>query len=351
MPVGCATHSYTITDRSGGLVVADATLLEVEYNRLLNDSSDATVTLAVSSGLNCPELGGIRSWRHKLNIYRNSDFMWSGFITQVQWHLDRVVVTATDLIGLLDRRVPHAAMTFKDTDLTVIASELVADALQLDDPGHEIRIASPADAYGGRTYEKWVGQTGDHLRDLSDTGIDFTAIGQTVVLMGDTYCEVVGRLSDDDMPDGLVVAEDGTKLATRQIVAGSEQNSAVGRAGGIDDYYGLLELYTEQTTISDQPSADAAAQAKLNGALGVPVYIDTQNVTLAPTANVDVAQLVPGWCLDITSDRTCRRITQRLKITGLKITEDGGSNDDPGQEHVTVQVAATGGGLNVKEEG
>lgn len=349
MPVGCATHTYTITDRSGGLVVSSATMIEVEYNRLLNDTSDATITLAVSSGVNCPDLGSIRSWRHKLNIYRDSDFMWSGFITQVQWHLDRVVVTATDLIGLMDRRVPHKAMTFKDTDLTVIAAELIDDALAPDDPGHEVRIIEPAGQYGGRTYEKWVGQSADHLRDLSDTGIDFTAIGQTIVLMSDTYCAVVGRLSDEDLPDGLVVAEDGTKLATRQVVAGSEQNSAIGRAGGVDDYYGLLELYTEQNTISDQASADAAAQAKLQGALGVPVYIDTQNVTLSPLANVEVSQLVPGWCLDITSDRTCRRVTQRLKITGLKITEDGGTTADPGQEHVTVQVAATGGGLSVTE--
>jgi hypothetical protein len=69
--------------------------------------------------------------------------------------------------------------------------------------------------------------------------------------------------------------------------------------------------------------------------------IETQNITLSPTANVDLASLIPGWCVDITTAITCRELTQRLKITGVSVTEDGGSSNDPGQERVLLQVAAT----------
>lgn len=345
--LGCASHTYTITDRDGGLVSASGILVAVQYNRVLNDSSTAAVSLGVSGPDCCAEMGDIRSWRHRLNIYRGGSFVWSGFVTNVDWKTDRTNVTAVDMIGLLDRRVPHQAFVFTGTDLTEIARQLVDDGLAPDDPGHTTTVIGPAGVLGGRTYEKSVGQTADHLRDLADTGIDFTAIGANVVILPDDFCDVVGRLSDEDLPEGVTVSEDGASLATRQIVAGSQEGTAIGTAGGINPYYGLLEVYTEQTTITDQASADAAAAAKLKASLGVPVFIDTQNVTLAPTAPIGVPALVPGWCVDISTDSTCRTITQRLKITGLQVTEDGGSNETPGQEKVVLQVTATGGNLQV----
>lgn len=347
MPVGCAAHSYNITDRDGGLIAASGSLLSVEYNRLLNNDSTAKITIGVSGAQCCTELGALRSWRHKLNLYRGESFMWSGFITRVDWSFDQCVITATDIIGLLDRRVPHQAFTFTDTDITAIAAVLVDDGLAPDDPGHTTTVVGAAGVVAGRTYELAVGQVADHLRDLADTGLDFTAVGNNVVILPDAFADVVGRLSDEDMPEGVTVTEDGASLGTRQIVAGTEAGTPVGTAGGVNPYYGLLEVYAEQNTLKDQAAADAAAEAKLKANLGVPVYIDTQNVTLAPTANIDVNHLVPGWCVDISTDSTCRTITQRLKITGLVITEDGGTEGSPGGEHVVLQVAATGDNLQL----
>ena len=347
MPVGCSTHTFNIVDRDGGLVVSTGNLLEVEYNRLLNDSSTAKITIGVSGAQCCNQLGEVRSWRHLLNLYRGSEFMWSGFITRVDWSYSQCVVTAVDIIGLLDRRVPHQSFSFAGSDIADLAAALVEDALAPDDPGHTTTVIGQAMVMGGRTYELAVGQVGDHLRDLADTGLDFTAIGNNIIILPDAFSDVVGYLSDEDMPEGVTVTEDGASLGTRQIVAGSEAGTPVGIAGGVNPYYGLLEIYTEQTTMADQATADAAAAAKLKSNLGVPVYIDTQNVTLAPTANIDVARLVPGWCVDISTDSTCRKITQRLKITGLSITEDGGSDDQPGGEHVVLQVAATGDNLQL----
>lgn len=341
MALGCATHGYTITDRTGGHVAASGRLSNVKYNRVLNDSSDATVIIGVEGLDCCDELGNIRSWRHWLNIFRNGVFVWSGPVVNVTWSHSDVIVNATDLIGLLDRRVVHRLLTFARTDVATIAAALIEDGLRPDDPGHATTIVAPTAATGGRTYQAWIGQTADHLRDLAETGLDFTATGQNILLLPDDYAETIGRLSDDDLPEGLRVSEDGASLATRQIVAGDEDTGFVGVAGGSNDYYGLLEMYTEQNTLKTLSDVDQAAAAKLRGSLNVPVFIDTQNVTLSPTAPVIIEQLVPGWCVDITSAQTCREITQRMKMTGLSVAEDGTG------EKITLQVSALGDDLEV----
>lgn len=353
MALGCASHSYNITDRDGGHVAASGVLTSVEYNRVLNDASDAHVTIAVEGIDCCGEMSGIRTWRHWLNIYREGVFVWSGPIVQVWWTATETRLAAVDLVGLLDRRVVHELMTFNSVAVAQIASELIRDGLAPDDPGHTVTVVGTTRALGGRTYQPWIGQTADHLRDLSETGIDFTCVGSNMIILPDEFEDVVGRLSDDDLPEGLVVSEDGAALATRQVVAGDEDTGVVGVAGGRNPYYGLLEMYTEQNTLTTLSDVDQAAAEKLRGSLAAPVFIDTQDVTLSPTAPVNIEQLVPGWCLDITSGATCREITQRLKITGLSVTESGGGASSgkgtpvsPG-ERVVVQVAAMGDDLEV----
>lgn len=342
-PLGCGNHRYTITDINGQVVDAGSgTLTQVEYNRVLNDTSSASVTIGTQDLACCRTMSGIRSWHHKLNIYRDDEFMWSGFILTIDWTTDSTRIQAVDLSGLLDRRVPHQNLVFENSDLTLIAEQLIDDGFAPDDPGHDVVILGPAMVLGGRAYAENVGQVGDHLRDLADTGIDFTVLGETFLVLPDDFCEVVGRLTDEDLPEGMTVTEDGSNLVTRQIVAGSDESDVFGIAGGRNAYYGLLELYEEQTSITTTAAAQAAATARLAASAVVPVGIDTQNVTLASTSAVPMASLVPGWCVDITTSATCRNITQRLKITGLQVTEDGGSEGSPGQERIVLQVTATG---------
>lgn len=341
--LGCGSHRYTITDIDGNVVDGGSGLLtSVEYNRILNDTSTASATIGTQDPACCAALAGVRAWHHKLNIYRSGEFMWSGFVLTVDWNTDSTTVQAVDLLGLLDRRVPHQDFVFSNIDLTEIARELIEDGFAPDDPGHEVVVMGTAMVFGGRAYAENVGQVADHLRDLADTGIDLTVLGTAFLVLPDDFCEVVGRLTDEDLPEGVTVTEDGTNLITRQVVAGSDETGAFGIAGGRNPYYGLLEMYEEQTSITDTAAAQAAATARLAASAVVPVGIDTQNVTLASSSTVPLASLVPGWCIDITTSATCRDISQRLKITGLQVAEDGGSEATPGQERIVLQVAATG---------
>ncbi|MFB7496098.1 hypothetical protein ACFC09_15625 [Streptomyces sp. NPDC056161] len=341
MAAGCGTHTARIVTRQGATVAEADVLTECEWTRELDEFSSARV-LINPSGDCCNRLQNVRSWLHELHIFRDGKPVWWGPIIQPQWTVDGVEIFAADRLAWLDRRVPHDSIAFKDTDLTDIAAWLIQDGYQPDDPGHSVYTVGPALVAGGRSYTKDVGQTLDHLRDLADTGLDFTCVGSRIILLPESYSASVGTVSDQDLPEGLVVAEDGSNLITRWIVAGNEESGVIAADGGVDDYYGLLERYVEQTSITTAASALAAARTKRRGSLPAPVFIDTQQVTISPDAAVDVPSLVPGWSLDVMSTVTCRTVTQRLKIVGLKVEETGGTDSAPGSESVQVQLAVTG---------
>lgn len=334
-----AEYAARITDRSGAVVADAVTLTAVEWNRLLNGTSTATVAIR-PEGDCCAQMGNVRTWGHTLTIFRNGAFVWSGPIVDPKWTPDEVTVQAVDISGWLARRVPHANATYNNSDLTVIAQWLIDNGFEPDDPGHTVNIVAPALVKGGRSYLKDVGQSLDHLSDLADTGIDWTVVGTEFVLMPDNWNQSVGSLSDEDMPDGMSVAEDGTALTTRWVVAGGSEHNLVGESGGPDPFYGLLERYEEQSSVTSVTAATAAAKAKLATSRVAPVFIDTSSVTISPEAPIDVQSLVPGWSLDIATSSTCRNIGQRLKITGVKVSMVEG-----GAEEIQVTVASGGFGF------
>ncbi|MFJ4702795.1 hypothetical protein ACIP5N_32045 [Streptomyces sp. NPDC088768] len=341
MPVGCGRHTAQLVDR-GGAVLTEATVLtDVEWTRTLDDASSAKVTI-LPDGDCCERLAQVRAWRTRLVIYRDGHLVWEGPVLTPTWTRSGVTIEAADILTWLDWRVPHEDRLWADADLATIADWLIRDGFAPDDPGHEVQIVAPTRIRGDREYQRDVGQTGEHLRDLARTGLDFTAVGRRILLMPEDHCERVGSLTDEDFPSGLSVAEDGASAATRWIVHGREgqddEPDVFGMAGGLDPYYGLLERVVEETSILDDQSAEAAARSRLRGSSPAPTFIDTsQQTTLAPDAGVDVPSLVPGWCVDVTTTTTCRTIRQSLKIQGVTVKETG-----PAGESVSAQFVPAG---------
>src|SRR5690606_993096 len=105
----------------------------------------------------------------------------------------------------------------------VIAAALIRDGFAPDDPGHLVTVIEPTRIHGHREYFTDVGQTGDHLRALAETGLDYTTVGRRILLMGEDHCARVGSLTDEDFPSGLEIAEDGASLATRVVLHGQEE--------------------------------------------------------------------------------------------------------------------------------
>lgn len=340
----CAVdYAARITDRAGAVVSDAVSLTSVEWNRLLNGTSSATVVVS-PEGDCCAQMGNVRTWGHTLTIFRNGDFVWSGPVIDASWSNDDVTLQAVDISGWLARRVPHSNITYTSADLTTIAERLIDDGFAPDDPGHTVNIVGPSLVKGGRSYLKNVGQTLDHLSDLADTGLDWTVVGSEFVLLPDSWNQSVGSLTDEDMPEGMTVAEDGAALITRWVVAGGSDHNLVGESGGVDPFYGLLERYEEQSSVTSVTAATSAARAKLATSSSPPVFIDTQSVTISPEAPIDVQSLIPGWSLDVATSATCRNIGQRLKITGVQVSMQSGP-DAQGAEQIQVNVASGGFGF------
>lgn len=330
--VGCVTsHQAQILDRNGSVVSNLDVLVYVSWTRILDDTSKAEVRVIPDADC-CAALGKIRSWRHKLVITRLGKVVWEGPVIQVEWRLGQVDIFALDMSAWLARRVPHNSITFGNEDLATIAEYLIEDGFAPDDPGHEVVKMADSGVTGGREYIENIGQTWDHIQDLADTGLDITVIGNQFILLPETWDASVGSLTDADMPDGMVVAEDGTQLATRVTVYGDDDGTVQGSFGGSDAYYGLLERSIEETSVKTSASAAEAARSRQAATFPVPVFLDSETVTLSPEANVDVAHLVPGWCLNISTLSTCRPLTQILKISGVKVTENG--------ENESIQVTS-----------
>lgn len=245
-------------------------LTEVEWNRVLDGTSSARA-LIQPDGDCCNRLGTVGSWRNRLVIFRDGEYVWDGPVTGVTWSLGQVEVLAEDISVWLADRVPHENKTFTNADLAEIAQWLIGDGFAPDDPGHTVQVVGNAGITGSCSYTAGVGQTGDHLDQLAEAGIDYTVIGSMFLLLPETHLVSVGRLSDADMPEGLEVSDDGRALVTRWVVAGSEQSGVIGSDGGIDPVYGLHERFIEMTEISDAESATQAAKARRRTSAQVPV--------------------------------------------------------------------------------
>jgi hypothetical protein len=330
---GCSSHTAQIIDRDGAVISTADVLVEVEWSRTLDEISTARIRVAPDADC-CASLSRVRSWRHKLAIYRDTAPVWEGPITAPEWTADGVEISAVDILGWLDRRVPHQDQAFVAHELTEVAAWLIDDGFAPDDPGHTVEIIGPTRIRGDRAYRVDVGQTGDHLRDLAATGLDYTALGSKIIILPEDHSARVGSLTDADFSSALVVAEDGLALGTRWVIHGKD--AVKGEAGGIHPYYGLLERVAEETSILDDASAEAAARSRLKASSPAPVFLDSQQAILAPDAGIDVPSLVPGWCLDVTTTSTCRTISQSLKIAAVKVSEDADG------ETVSLQLTPAG---------
>lgn len=345
--MACVGHTASILDRSGAVVCNLDALVDVEWGRALNETATARARV-VPQGDCCQCMGGVRTWRHRLVIWRGSVPVFDGPIVLVEWTADGVEVSASDVSAWLAHRLPHTDMSFSDTDLTIIARDVIADAFTPDDPGVSVEIVAPALIFGDRSYSIDVDLSLDHLRDLASTGIDWTVAGSRILLMGTGFCDSIGSLSDTDFPQGLRVVEDGGALATRWVLwAAPDADGTLikATAGGTDDYYGLLESVHDSqapqdqgaASILDQTSANAAAADLLSTSVPAPVFIDTGAGPLSPQASIDVASIICGYCLQIASTATCREVAAVQKVVEVRVSE---SSDG---ESAQVLCGPTGG--------
>lgn len=283
---------------------------------------------------------------HEISIVRNGQQVWVGPVRDKEIDLGsgQVVLNCRDLSTWFDKRLIHDELDVSEMDMTDYAEMVLKSALA-PDPSPRITIVkeaskNPIDRYIDPEIPR---VSGEELRDLANSGIDFTVVGRTIYLRGD---EVSGLSLQPLLAEHFLqmptIKESGN-MATWLV--------ATGQGGDIQTYpqtllsidqwelhpYGLLEQVFDATTAFDSDDANAVFNATKNryDLVSQPILYVTDGV-LHKAAPVRIADLVPGIRVDIRMDVHGIQLLEqyRLQAVSVKVSDV--------QEEVSITVTALG---------
>lgn len=344
MTLSCVQdHHVVLYDRGGRTPINDLVKPQsVEWNRVRDDISDATVSLAGDScRQNADVLDKIRTGRYEMVIFRDSDRVWEGPCTLLKYGRTTATITARDVMHYAARTVMHAKYSNANPNTTtvvaragnILRSEL-ARKEALSPPINvvpyirefhftgEARTAAITEAYQNYVW--------NHIDDLAaNSGIDYTVLGRSIMLW-DTSNAIgnTQKITQGDFLGDIDVTEYGLDLATSYVVTNGQ--GVYGIAGANDPYYGEWEMLSNPYDESDTGAAptvnEMASQAKrnLSGRNPAPVVISVPaNSQLNPRGALKITDLVPGVYIPVEASLTARTVVQTQKLDSVKVTEDG----------------------------
>jgi hypothetical protein len=331
--LGCdPVYELLVTNRCGKATVTNLANFErLTWGRVLDDVSQASVTMP---GNCCDQLADVRSWANELHIIRNGEEVWAGPIVTQPNCRSGVTFVAWDVSGWLDRRVIRARTCFDPAcggiavDGPGIAERLVRAAFAPDDP---CVLPTLTVIRGGPAQERDYLEASNYvmpaLKDLAKGALDFTTIGRRIVLMPEGH--LLGRtalLSCDSFGGDVCTTEDGLGLATRAFVQGKLPDNTtpvVGSSGGVDPFYGLVEVLVQDDSVRTEQAARNQAAGIVNARNPAPVLVQAPaGSALDPDAPVCINELVPGVEVPVLMDCTCRQVAQSMRLTKLDVTVD-----------------------------
>lgn len=330
--LGCAKeYNLLITDRCGGSTVAELQFERLTWQRVRDDVSTAQVTVPQGADC-CGQLENVRTWRNELHVIRDGEEVWCGPIVVQPNCRSGVTIVAWDMFAWLGKRVIRERRCY-DPDCggtaatgPAIAEQLIRDGLAPDDPCLlDYLTVVPGGLRQERDYLVNSAYVLAALKDLARGGLDFTAIGRRLLVMPEGA--TLGRtdlLTCDHFMDDVCVTADGANAATRAVVtgkAGDNQTVVSGAAGGVDPYYGLLEVLLDDSTVKTAAAAQAQAAGLLASSDPSRLLVQPpQASALTPDAPVCINELVPGVEVPVALDCTCRGAVQSMRLDKLDVT-------------------------------
>lgn len=324
----CRADSYRAIIRQrpysagrGGQEIAELDFTQLQWGRVLNDVSEATVQLPPNADC-CGKLADVYPWAHELAISRDGDEAWTGPVRIIADCTSGMVIKASDVLGWTERRVIHNDLTWAAIGAVQAARELLEDGYLPDDPDVlKYLFTVGTGVVGGRSYLANSKYIIDALKDLAKGSLDFTTIGRRVVLMPSGHeLSRLPLLTCDHFAGDVCTSLDGDDAATRTVVTGL---GVTGTAGGVDPFFGLIEQLVDDQRIGLQSTADGQAAGLLEGRNPPPLLVQPpQGSGLAPDSPVCLADLVPGVTVPVSVNCTCRSALQDMRLTALSVTVD-----------------------------
>lgn len=363
---GRATYSCYLMDRGGKRRINQfGKLASISYNRIRDDTSAAQITIT-DLAANKDALAALSVGRHELAIFRDAERVWEGPITLATWTRNGVSIEAKDITHYLNRTVMHNAYSnaYPGLDFVVnriagIIAEELARKEALDPPANVLpwvhTYVQDGDARTTRVTDAGSMTVWQHLDDLAaKAGIDYVVVGRSLHIW-DTSRAALGRtrvVTQEDFIGDTSITAYGMELATASWVTDGQGHA--GFAGGIDPYYGEVELVataydengnsvkddlTSSTTADDhlanvtQAQLDSQALRNLAGRNPVPYAIHVPDGSAFKLGALGLDVLIPGVYVPVQATLGSRTLNQMLKLKEVKV-----GVDNSGKETATISL-------------
>lgn len=341
MALGCENHTAYVYDRGGAQRLFQIEpLTSVEWERLRDDISHATVTI-VNPGPDCQEqMLTVHPNRMELVIYRGSERVWEGPISRIAYHNDRIEIEAKDVMHYAYRTIMHAAyknaypnvQTTIQRAINILGGELARkEALTppINVLPHVTAYTTANDSETSKSTVPYESTVFDDIDAMAwRSGLDYTVLGRRILLF-DTHTVwfTTPAVTEADFLSEIVVTQYGMEGATYAAVVSSA--GVVGAAGGNDDFYGEWEIldsaYNEDGTTEPTLAALVSqAQRNLDGRNPVPLHVRVPDGSqLNPNGTLKMEHLIPGVRIPLRATLLTLKVAQMQKLDRVVVTEDG----------------------------
>lgn len=343
--LGCGEPVFFLTARcnNGVSCVVTDYVTSATWNRVLDDVSEAEVTLDFggSADFSCCEcLVDVEPWCHELHIWRDGEEVWVGPVQQIEYSYNSVIIRAVDSLGWLSVRVIPGNIDYSAVaaDLTDIAIDILNSAFA-EDSGNGITceldniFSVDSGEVSFRFFEQFTDNALNWILDLSQTGLNITTLGRTIVLTGDdTALTPLILLNDEHIIGDIKVTKDGSSQGNRYYVH-FEGDGGVPASGEATDFfcYGPIERLRDGDGLVDGVSAGDVADAYVRASAIAPRRVEIESGSkLSPDTPWTMNQMVCGARVDVAVTRLCLNLTQSFILTGVDVTYNANDGESIG---------------------
>lgn len=342
MALDCVqNHSVFLMDRGGKRRIAELqSLQQVDWHRIRDEISESSVKI---TGAHCyaqaDVLNGIEPGRHEVAIFRGDERVWEGPVSRMAYTRTGIDLHSRDVMHYAQRTVMHAGYSsaFPVVETAVArAGRILRGELARKEAlvpsynlvSHIVEHHFPNEAGTSSVTKPYTYNIYEHLDKMAeDRGIDYTVLGRAIHLWDTSRpLGTTPMVTDADFLGELVATIYGMELATSTVVANEVGGYAV--AGGIDPYYGEVELisrpYAEEDATTTPTQAEMQSQAERNLAGRNPTPIQVRipdNSSLNPKGVLQMSDLVPGVHIPMLIDMMGRKLSQMQKLDKVTVKE------------------------------
>lgn len=303
----------------------------LEWNRVLNDVSDATVDIATGQhGECCSVYGKIGTWGHEIVMFRDGARVWEGPITNIKWRRGGVSIIAQDNLAWAKKRATSAKLVTVSDYVEKQAWEEVSltwGAAGTHDPNvvpYAQRLAANTGPpvtrdvrlFGGMYYDQWM--------ELAKAGAMFTFVGRRFLVWHSGY--VMGLtttlLPARHMSGDVEIEEDGMEVAERVAFVNDEGLFGTSPGTAVHAFYGVNDIIVASDA-PDESNLTAMATTHQEGLMPAPLKVNIpQGSVLSCDAPFDIGELVAGVLVPVkVEEGLCKMVISTHQLSSMKVTQ------------------------------